>query len=361
MAISSISIIQSNIINDVNLIAAHSDVFFIAEAIYSGLTPTSLGVAIYDKEDVLLKNFRAVTKGDTSVTTREFYFESGVLIRALMPLFDDFFQGSNTILKCTNLDKIIKIKFYDLDNEATFSETITVNFAHAVRQIAESVGIEDVFLNFSKTVFCVKDRHCYLYYYNSEIGTNLSVLDETQENVLSSVTCNEIGLYRYKETFTESKKRYFSDDGGEYLKDIKVLDVCENGKEIKYLDKNGFYRFFGFTQFFETKDAPRKIGNVLKNFYDIQTAQSRTQNLGTTNTPQMSLFADVSNEQLEILKDVNNSPRIYLRVDSTGDNFKNWIEVERKSGTNDTNRPHQIRDRYTLNLNLPKSYTITML
>jgi len=172
-----------------------------------------------------------------------------------------------------------------------------------------------------------------------------------------------VGYYRYKTIASENKEINFIIDGGlAGTKTITPIDFCDGGKILKYLDKNGQYRFYPFNKFYEINDNPKLIGKTNKLITNILTDQSDKHNIGYKNERQISLFADVPNSQLDKLVDIYTSPRVYLYIGNgsqQGDQY--WLEVEAASSPNIVRRPKANTGQININVTLPENYTIKMI
>ncbi len=135
---------------------------------------------------------------------------------------------------------------------------------------------------------------------------------------------------------------------------IATVDVLENcNKYIKYLDRYGRYRFFPFSGNFTTELTKEKIGEISKNTYDLENAESSTDNIGYNVSKSVTLAARVSEEQMRVLEDLYLSPRVYLFEK------KKWIRVEIENNE----QIKTLRNFRTLKLTvkLPQNYAITSI
>lgn len=174
----------------------------------------------------------------------------------------------------------------------------------------------------------------------------------------NALIMSKIGYYRYK-TFiplSGSKIVTLYKNGiasGSAL--IKCLPSCVDFKILKYLDKDGQYRFFPFNQFWEQKDTPVKLGSVNKFVTSLLESQSNTENIGVKNLRTLSLTADgVTPEQLNLLSYIYTSPRVYILSNNS------WIQVEIKGdgvGRPKKDKPVDVK----IDVTLPESYTVKMI
>lgn len=144
-------------------------------------------------------------------------------------------------------------------------------------------------------------------------------------------------------------------------KTVVPVDTCDGDLIIKYLDKNGQYRFYPFNKYYETVDNPEQIGEVSRFLSDIYTDQSDTQNVGYKNTRKIYARADVNDDQLEKLVDLYSSPRVFLYIGTTTDLDSDWLEVKIKANPAIVRRRKANEGRIDIEITLPKNYSITMI
>lgn len=173
---------------------------------------------------------------------------------------------------------------------------------------------------------------------------------------------SQVGFYRYKTTANANVTHTFVvNNVNVATKEIKVIETCTGDLILKYLDKNGQYRFYPFNRYYETNDAPQKIGSVNKFLTSILTDQTSQKNVGYKNQRQISATAEADTDQLEKLKDIYTSPRVYLYIGSGQDTAQDWIEVEITASPAIVKRRRANFGYISINILLPEHYTITML
>jgi hypothetical protein len=176
---------------------------------------------------------------------------------------------------------------------------------------------------------------------------------------------SNIGYYRYKlDNLTEGTTQIplYKNGNIAITNTVIILPFCENDKLIKYLDKNGQYRFFAFNRYYEQKDDPKLLGKANKLITSILNSQSNKKNVGYKNERTISMVADdVTDAQLEYLSDLWTSPRVYLHLATdSSDEANDWLEVEIK-GDNISRRRKNISGKITVDIILPEWFNITML
>jgi len=177
---------------------------------------------------------------------------------------------------------------------------------------------------------------------------------------------SQIGYYRYKlDNLTAGTHTVsFYKNGSLSVTHTAVIKQwCSEKKLIKYLDKNGQFRFFPFNRYYETKDKPKSIGKLNKVITSIYTDKTNLKNIGVKNDRTMSLVADdVSESELLILSDLWLSPQVYLYNGVLGSDEENdWIEVTITGGDTISKRRKLISGKVSIEVMLPEWFAITRL
>lgn len=169
--------------------------------------------------------------------------------------------------------------------------------------------------------------------------------------------------YRLKVADLDVDTTYQLKNGATVLatKVVRVKPFCTGSQYLKYLDRNGQYRFFPFNNRYQTKDAPKLIGKINQLVTNIYSDQGDSKNIGYTNERKMTLVADdVYADELDILSDIWNSPRVYLQV-GTGDTAADWVRVTVSASDATTRRRKGNSGKVEITVTLPEWYNITML
>ena len=111
MAVTDVSIVQSNIDGSVDLLSIHSPLVFLANATFTGAAPDNLYVRIYDSTNALLGTFRGIPYKDVALNIRQFAFVADQILRQWLPLSEDFTQTAGTLVTISDLTKYFKIVF----------------------------------------------------------------------------------------------------------------------------------------------------------------------------------------------------------------------------------------------------------
>ncbi|MFA7361922.1 MAG: hypothetical protein WC139_12895 [Candidatus Kapaibacterium sp.] len=95
---------------------------------------------------------------------------------------------------------------------------------------------------------------------------------------------------------------------------IKNFNSICDGKMIKYLSSEGFYRYWLFNKYFKITGNQTKIGSLVSYFDTMVGAQSRSKNIGFKDAFQKLLVTSemVAKEDQKILLDIFTSPAVYL-------------------------------------------------
>lgn len=176
---------------------------------------------------------------------------------------------------------------------------------------------------------------------------------------------SQVGIYRYKLTPTtdQTVTFYVQTPAGqlEYPQSVKVRDYCDSEILLKYLDSNGQYRFFNFNRFYQKSDNPTLLGTYGKIISDIYSGQSNERVIGYKNSREISCNADVTADELELLKDIYTSPSIYMYVGTTGDTDYDWLEVQVKNTSNNIRVSKGNAGNVSLTIVLPEHFAINRM
>jgi len=174
---------------------------------------------------------------------------------------------------------------------------------------------------------------------------------------------SNIGYYRYKKTATSNSDVYLYINGELVsTKTIIVKEFCTNNKLIKYLNKDGQYRFYTFNRFWESKDKPKEIGRTNKIITSLFNSQSSESTVGYKNERTLEMTAEnVSQSELDILNDLWKGPKVYLYIGTGSDLESDWLEVSISAKDTITRiRKGGYKD-ITITVLLPEWYSITLL
>lgn len=177
---------------------------------------------------------------------------------------------------------------------------------------------------------------------------------------------SEIGYYRYKLNNLPvglNSVPLYKNGGIEVTHIVDVRKWEDGQKLIKYLDRNGQYRYYIFNCRYETRDKPKLIGTANKTVLSILSSQSDSDNIGYKNERSISLVADnVSDEDLEYLQDIWVSPRVYLHIGETNeDTDQYWLQVTVSNSDSVAKRRRLNFGKLNLEITLPEWHAVKMI
>lgn len=173
---------------------------------------------------------------------------------------------------------------------------------------------------------------------------------------------SEIGFYRVKTLANVAKTITFLKNGipsGSH--NIVPVAVCPENLRVKYIDRNGQYRFIAFENHYSISDQPQIIGTYNKLIADILTDKTDSQNIGYKNTRRMFGSIEINKDQLVYFADIYTSPRVYLYIGSNNsDTAADWLEVLIESGQNIVKRSKGNAGQINIIIELPEYNTINL-
>lgn len=178
---------------------------------------------------------------------------------------------------------------------------------------------------------------------------------------------SRIGYYRYKfdnlSAAQVTKNITFYVDGIEVVTHtININSFCEGEKLLKYIDKDGQYRFIAFNKYWEGRNTPEMIGSTNNIVQNILNAQSNQKSLGYKNKKTLTLIKNnVTDSELLLIQQLLTSPRVYLLIGSN-DNAEDWLLVTSvKSADNIYKFRKKINSDFIIDIELPEDFSQTML
>ena len=174
-----------------------------------------------------------------------------------------------------------------------------------------------------------------------------------------------VGIYRYKiASVAAAGNTVVFNIGGTPTKTCNVspINLCDGKLVLKYMNRDGQYRFFAFPKYYEENDNPKLIGTTSYLVRSILESKSNTRNVGYKSDRKLQLKSEpLSTEQLLIVRDIYLSPRVYLYVGSGTDLESDWIIVTVKASKAIRVEPKAKFSTIELEVTLPETYSITML
>lgn len=180
MAVTSITIEQSNIYNSSNLLPVHQPLSFIINCEFTGDVPDYALVKVYDDGITLLGTFRCIFESDPIPNFRRFIFYADEILKGFMGLFDDFNQGGYTLEYVEDITKEFRLVF--TDSEEIQSSTLLITAIHAARQFGDYPNCSEIFNNEAKIYQAYEDKTVYVYFYNSDEGNVITITQEQVDN-----------------------------------------------------------------------------------------------------------------------------------------------------------------------------------
>lgn len=169
MAITSITVFQDNVFNNLNVMGVHSPLVFLIDAEYTGDEPNFIYCEIFNEGNSLI-TVRCLYHEDVSESIRRFRFVADEILRSVMPNFDDIVQSGQSWINATNLSRQFNLVFQD-DLVGTNQVNLEVEMVHAARQIGQNPTLDDVCANNNDLYVGGENKPVYVYFYDNGGGT----------------------------------------------------------------------------------------------------------------------------------------------------------------------------------------------
>lgn len=272
--------------------------------------------------------FRAIPYDIDNGINRYILFADEI-IRANMPPFDDYPQTQDSRLVAQNMAAEIEIT--TVSDGALVAFFIAVNAARQIGGAGEKML--DLVSNNEQPFIFVEGQPGYVYFYDNEFSREKILLTTNSDITRVGVT-----------------------------KSVEVLPYCPEDLIIKYLDRNGMYRFYKFHENYQITIQAEKIGIIQTMYESIATAQGLTKNIGYNNTKELSATAyAVPDRHMNSLQDLFVSPRVYLHIGDLGlDARENWVLVDIE-GDGLVKHPKRKFNDLRVSIILPAEFNISML
>ena len=162
-----------------------------------------------------------------------YLFSADEPIRQYMPAIDDYPSQINSAALVQNMQARVAIK-ERTPGTAVYNEVATFIAVNASRQIGlAGESLLDLLQNNEPPYVFVQGQPGYLYWYDN-------------------------GFYREKMLLTQNT----TITRGGKSKTVEVLPYCDGDVILKYLDRNGMYRFYKFSRFYRREIEPELIGSI---------------------------------------------------------------------------------------------------
>lgn len=262
-----------------------------------------------------------------------YLFSADEPIRQYMPAIDDYASQINSPARVQNMQARVVVK-ERTPGTPEYTEVATFIAVNAARQIGlGGESLLDLLQNNEPPFVFVQGQPGYLYWYDN-------------------------GFYREKMLLTQNT----TITRGGKAKTVEVLPYCEGDVILKYLDRNGMYRFYKFSRFYRREIKPELIGSIENSFGSLSTAQGYKKNIGYRSQEELTVKAvAVPARHMESLKDIYTSPRVYMHVGALGDdNASDWVLVDVEGDGMIKHNRRQFND-VELTILPPTNNEITML
>jgi hypothetical protein len=173
MAITSVTISQSNLTDRINLLSVHNPLVFLVDVAYTSSAPDLLNVGLYDGDGTLLDTFACIPYSDTT-GVRQFAFIASDILKGYMGSIDDFKILEKVLEYCEGITSEFSLKFYDPLTPETHIDLPFVAM-HAARQYGDTPYLESIQLNEDETYYCGAGMPVYLYIYNDSESNVITV------------------------------------------------------------------------------------------------------------------------------------------------------------------------------------------
>lgn len=141
----------------------------------------------------------------------------------------------------------------------------------------------------------------------------------------------------------------------EYYHTVKAVAKCTNDIKLRYIDRNGQYRFMLMSSFYKAEIRPESIGDIDLYVVSLKDSASNTQRIGYKNKDTLTMRSHLLDaDEITLLKDLYNSNDVTIYLNSK------WVSVTIKG---DNIYRYQKKDALDiiLTVELPQSYNLTKL
>lgn len=262
-----------------------------------------------------------------------YLFNADEIIRQYMPSIDDYGSLLNSAAQAVNMQAQIKLQ----KKKPTDTQFVDVDIflaVNAARQIGlEGENLTDLVTNNENPFVFVEGQPGYVYVYDNQFYREKKLLTESANITVNGVT-----------------------------KFVEVLPYCEGDIVLKYLDKNGMYRFYKFSRFYARNVRSELIGSVENVFTSLSNGQGFKKNLGYNAQEELTVKANaVPASHMESLQDIYTSARVYMHIGNHGDDaLKDWVLVDVEGDGLIKHNKRKFND-IELTIKPPKRNNVTML
>lgn len=262
-----------------------------------------------------------------------YLFNADEIIRQYMPSIDDYGSLLNSVAQAVNMQGQVKLQ----KKKPADTQFVNVDIflaINAARQIGlEGENLTDLVTNNENPFVFVEGQPGYIYVYDNQFYREKKLLTESANITVNGVT-----------------------------KFIEVLPYCTGDIVLKYLDKNGMYRFYKFSRFYARNVRGELIGSVENVFTSLSNGQGFKKNIGYSAQEELTVKANaVPASHMESLQDIYTSARVYMHIGNHGDDaLKDWVLVDVEGDGLIKHNKRQFND-IELTIKPPKRNNVTML
>lgn len=346
MAITSVTIVQDNIVGGCDLLAVHSPLKFLAEITDNDSPysfPEYLNVEVTDLlTGTTYTGYKAWQYENVSDKAR-FIFNSEKILRDIMGDFSDLDGDTVDYPNFLVRQFRVKFKYLALNDHVDF-------YGYACsRQVGQTECVTEIASNADDSIIAFANREFYMHYYAGGIA---------DEVVFDGVTVDAGGIIRKRKTIsTVGTSQVLVTKAGDTVKTFNIQTVPDDpcGLYIKFLDSNtGYYKHWLFSRYFEIQGEHEAYGTV-ENF-SLNLLQGAELEIGKKFKRKFLINADLTQSEMDYIKGLLSSPRIYyLNEDDK------WISVKLDNSTNTLRYPKNNTGVQMFTLVEAPQNTVTML
>jgi hypothetical protein len=345
MTVTAVNITQDNIVSGVNLLSVHNPLVFIAGAEWTGTPPDFLTGQI-DGVD-----YKATYYREETASNRSFIFVTDEIIRSIMSDIEDTAQTTGTVIAISNMTTDVTVTMTDLDS--TQSDSVDIIACHASNDFESEYGAAmfDRYNNASNFYVMAKGQKGYLYWYNDDAANPIKKDASDTPFTLAK------GFIRkaIEPTETGLQEESIIIDGVTYTHNVYVREFCDNSIYLRYIDRDGQYRFMPFNQYHKRSSNPELIGEVDNLVLSLKDDTGDKKQIGYKNSDTLTVQAiNLTSDELALMKDLYNSFDVQINVNNK------WVKVKVRGDNVSKKFKGKFTD-VTIDLILPQSYNVTSL
>lgn len=354
---SAIDITQDNIVSGATLLSINNPLVFIITVTYTGTVDDTIECLIYDSTNtVISEDLVAVAYQDVSNVQRKYIFNADQILRGYNASIQEWIQTVNTLSLDPN-SNTFKIEFNAYDTEgagATQTDSVTFNTIQGSTQFGSSPSKVSIYTNANSTQIAYYGYWGYTYFYNASTA---ALKLTSGAGGVSTAT----GLVRAKVnglTLGINNVEFYRDAVYTATHLIECREFCSGQKLIKYMDRNGMFRFYAFNQYYQEKINAKELGRTSKLITNILSDQTNSLSIGKNVDKFIDLTADATSSDLLLLEDLFVSPLIFMYIGSGNDTAADWIVLKIADGDFITRIKKGNTTKVNLTFEYPEQYSI---